>query len=115
MEDPRSVAATYFRAWKERDFDTLRSILAEGATFEGPLGTAQNADECVAGLRRMSQIVADIVVEKVFADGSDVLTWYELHTTIAPPAPTANWSHIEAGKITAIRATFDPRALVAGR
>jgi hypothetical protein len=33
---------------------------------------------------------------------------------VAPPAPTANWSHIENGKITTIRATFDPREIVSG-
>jgi hypothetical protein len=33
---------------------------------------------------------------------------------VAPPTPTANWSHIENGKITTIRATFDPRQIVGG-
>jgi hypothetical protein len=42
-----------------------------------------------------------------------VLTWYDLHTTKADPVPTANWSHLEDGKITTIRATFDARPLVA--
>jgi hypothetical protein len=31
---------------------------------------------------------------------------------VAPPTPAANWSHIENGKITRIRATFDPREIV---
>jgi hypothetical protein len=35
-----------------------------------------------------------------------------LHTTEAPPVPTANWSHVENGKITSIRVTFDPRPLL---
>jgi hypothetical protein len=26
--------------------------------------------------------------------------------------PTANWSHVENGKMTAIRATFDPRPIL---
>jgi hypothetical protein len=28
--------------------------------------------------------------------------------------PTANWSHIEDGKIATIRATFDPRPITGG-
>jgi hypothetical protein len=40
-----------------------------------------------------------------------VLTWFDLHTSVVPPAPTANWSHLEDGKITAIRVTFDARPL----
>ncbi len=110
-QDARAVAETYFRAWKERDFSTLRLILADDATFRGPLGAADDADACVEGLEGMAQILDDIVVQHVFVDGQDVLTWFDLHTTVAPPAPTANWQHIEAGKITRIRVTFDPRAL----
>jgi SnoaL-like domain len=105
------VAETYFRAWKAGDFDLLRSILAEGATFDGPLGRARNADECVAGLKRMSQIVTDIVIRKTFVDGDDVLTWFDLHTATTDPLPTVNWRHVDNGKIAWIRVTFDPRPL----
>ncbi len=111
MTDPRALAATYLTSWKNRDFDTLRSVLAQDATFRGPLGSADNADDCVAGLRRMSEILTDIVVRKTLADDTDVITWFELHTTVAPPCPVANWSHAEDGAITAIRVTFDPRPL----
>jgi ketosteroid isomerase-like protein len=111
----RAVAATYFRAWRDRDFAALRAVLADDVTFRGPLGTADGADACVAGLRGMAQILDDVVVQHVFVDGADVVTWFDLHTTVAPPAPTANWSHVEDGRITRIRVAFDPRALVGGR
>ncbi len=109
--DPRTLAATYFEAWKSQDFATLRSILADTATFRGPLGSADDAEQCVAGLRGMAEILDDIVIKKVFVDGGDVLTWFDLHTTIAPPAPTANWMQVDNGQITRIRVTFDARAL----
>ena len=112
ITEPRSVAGTYFRAWKDRDVTALRGILADDVTFAGPLATLDNADDAVKGLIGMGQILDDIVVHHVFVDGPDVLTWFDLHTTVAPPAPTANWQHIENGRITAIRVTFDPRALV---
>ena len=112
--DSRTVAATYFRAWKERDFATLRGILADDVTFSGPLATLDNADDAVKGLTGMAEILDDIVVRHVFVDGPDVLTWFDLHTTVAPPAPTANWQHIEDGRITSIRVTFDPRPLTGG-
>jgi hypothetical protein len=66
------------------------------------------------GLRGLAQIITDIDGQHVFVDGQDVLTWYDLHTRVAPPTPTANWSHIENGKITTIGATFDPREIVGG-
>jgi ketosteroid isomerase-like protein len=112
--DARSVAATYFRAWKERDFVTLRGILADDVTFHGPLATLDNADDCVKGLQGMAEILDDIAVQHVFVDGPDVLTWFDLHTRVAPPAPTANWQHVEGGRITRIRVAFDPRALTGG-
>lgn len=112
--DPRSVAQTYFTSWQVQDFDTLRSILAESVTFQGPLGTAENRDECLAGLTRMAGILTRIEIVQMWVDDQDVLTWFELHTKNASPAPTANWMHIEDGRITRIRVTFDPRELVGG-
>lgn len=113
-EDPRTIAETYFAAWSGGDFDRLRSILADDATFRGPLGTADSGDECVAGLRGMREMMTGLDVKHRFVDGADVLTWFELRTPDAPPAPTANWMHVRDGKITRIRATFDPRAILAG-
>lgn len=111
--DSVTVARTYFTAWKEKDFDTLRSVLADDATFQGPLATLKGADDCVAGLKGMSQILEGIDVKHVFDDGPDVLTWFDLRTSVASPAPTANWMHIKDGSIRAIRVTFDPREIVA--
>jgi hypothetical protein len=107
--DPGSLAAAYFDTWLARDFDSLRSLLADEVSFRGPLATIHGADDCVAGLRGMSQIVTDIVVHKRWVEGPDVLTWFDLHTTVAPPAPTANWSHVEHGRIARIHVTFDAR------
>lgn len=107
----REVADTYFEAWQAGDFARLRSILADEATFDGPLGHASNADECIAGLQRMSQLITGIVIRKTFVDGPDVLTWFDLHTAQTGPMPTVNWRHVENGKISWIRVTFDPRPL----
>ena len=111
-DTPADVAAAYFDAWQRGDFARLRTILADDATFEGPLGHAGNAEECIAGLERMSQIVTGIVIRKTFVDGPDVLTWFDLHTATTDPLPTVNWRRVENGKITAIRVTFDPRPLL---
>jgi hypothetical protein len=113
--DPGQIAGTYFQAWKAQDVQTLRSILADDVTFDGPLAELKGADDVAAGLEHLAQITSDITIHKRFVDGEDVLTWFDLHTTIAPPTPVANWSHVENGKITKIAVTFDPRDLVAAR
>lgn len=108
------VAERYVACWLARDFDQLRGLLADDVTFCGPLATLTDADSCVAGLRGMSQVLTDVVVHHRFVDGPDVLTWFDLHTSVAPPVPTANWSHVEDGRITAIRVAFDARPLTHG-
>ena len=108
----KKLATTYFRAWREKDFPTLRSVLADDVTFVGSMGTANGVDECVQGLQGMAKQLDDIVVHAMVADESDVITWYDLKMQGVDPLPTANWSHVEKGKITAIRATFDPRKLL---
>lgn len=111
-ENAAKLAATYFDSWRAKDFTTLRSILADDATFVGPLGHADNADECVKGIEGLSQITTDIIIQKRWVNGPDVLTWFDLHTSVAPPIPVVNWSHVEDGKIRRVRATFDPRPLI---
>ena len=114
MTDPREAARTYIDAWRAHDFDRLRTVLADDVTFRGPLGTADNADEAIAGLRGMAEnIMTDIDVKVMAADGPDVVTWFDLHSAVADPVPTVNWSHVENGRITRIRVTFDPRPLLA--
>lgn len=112
-DDPRAVATAYFRAWRAHDAGALRAVLADHATFAGPLGTAGDADEMATAIQQLFAITTDVVVQLMAADGGDVITWFDLHTTVAPPTPVANWSQVRDGKITRVRVTFDPRAIIA--
>ncbi|QTI71102.1 nuclear transport factor 2 family protein [Gordonia polyisoprenivorans] len=111
-ETSRTVAETYFDAWRTRDFDRLRSVLAPDVSFVGVMGVADGADACLAGLQGMAEsIMDDLVLHARVADGDDVITWFDLMTKDGATLPTANWSHVEDGLITRIRVTFDPRPL----
>jgi len=114
---PTAIAIAYFDAWRARDFAAYRALLADDATFDGPLGSARSADECVAGMRGLAEITTDVTIERIFTAGDeDVVTWFLLRTTLAPDAlPVANWTHVENGRIAAIRVTFDPRAIAPPR
>lgn len=118
MSDPttdatRAAATTYLEAWRARDFDRLRTVLAPDVRFVGVLGVAHGADECLAGLRGMAEsIMQDLVLHARVVEGADAMTWFDLITATTPPIPTVNWSHVENGLITEIRVTFDPRPLV---
>ena len=87
MTDATVAATTYFEAWQARDFARLRSVLADDVDFAGPLGQVKGGDECQAGIEGMSRIMTSIEVRKVFDAGPDVLTWFDLATSVAETVP----------------------------
>ncbi|MFD8143879.1 nuclear transport factor 2 family protein [Streptomyces sp. NPDC059708] len=110
----RELAETYFTAWEAGDFETMRGLLAEDVDFVGALGTVRGTEAALAGLRGLGKVLERIDVKVRVAEGDEVITWFDLCTSIAAPAPTANWMHVEDGRIARIRVTFDPRGLLAG-
>src|SRR4051812_10780931 len=108
----KTIAATYFDAWDKRDFDRLRSVLADDMTFAGPMATVEGGDACLRGLEGLRGALERIEVLHVFEDGDDVVTWFHLHKPGTDPMPVANWSHVEEGRISRVRVTFDPRPLL---
>lgn len=112
MTTPLALAESYFTAWQEQDAARLRAILADDVTFAGPMATLDNADDAVEGLMGLAAATTKLEVHKRLADDADVITWFELSTEDAGPLPTVNWSHVEDGRITAIRVAFDPRPLL---
>ena len=50
----------------------------------------------------------------MFHDGPDVLSWFDLATSVADTVPVANWMHVEDGKITRINVAFDARGIAGG-
>ncbi|MCX4969473.1 nuclear transport factor 2 family protein [Streptomyces sp. NBC_00654] len=113
MTTPAQISEKYFTAWQAGDFDTLRGLLADDVEFVGALGRASGVEECLGGLRGLGQVMERIDVHARVADDTDVITWFDLHVPGAAPTPTANWSHVEDGRITRIRVTFDPREILA--
>jgi hypothetical protein len=112
-DSPASVAAAYFDAWKRKDIERVRPLLHEDVDFVGALGATHGVDETLAGLGGMFAMTDRVEVVKRWVDGPEVLTWFELRTPTAGPLAIVNWSHVEAGRITRIRVTFDPRPLLA--
>ena len=112
-DSPASVAAAYFDAWQSNDIERVRPLLHTGVEFDGALGSTRGLDATLAGLKGMFAMTRQVEVIKRWVDGPDVLTWFELRTATAGPLAIVNWSHVEAGLITRIRVTFDPRPLLA--
>jgi ketosteroid isomerase-like protein len=113
-DETRKVATTYFDSWRARDFDRLRSVLADDVDFEGPLEHDHDAESYRRSMEGLSENVSDVLVTRMFVDGADVVTWLDVRPKgVAEATQAANWCHVENGKITRARMTFDPRALLA--
>ena len=110
--DPRAIVAAYFDSWKAHDFKIFRANLANDDVFDGLISHVDYAAVRTEAIKRLAEMMADLVVTKVFAEGPDVLTWYDRHTAKTRPMSIANWCHVENGKIARIRVTFDPRPLL---
>jgi len=109
---PADTMTAYFDAWQRRDAESLRDGLADDVVFDGPMGHVEGLEGNVTSLHGLFGIVTGVTIQHVFVDGPEVATFYDLHTTEADPITTVNWSTIENGRVTRIRAVFDPRPLV---
>ena len=109
---PQSVAAAYFDAWKANDIERVRPLLHTDVDFVGALGKTHGVAETLSGLGDMFAMTRQVEVIHRWIDGPDVLTWFELRTATAGPMAIVNWSHVEDGRITRIRVTFDPRPML---
>lgn len=107
-----TVVVRYFDAWQGGDATTLRSLVTDGVTFVGPMGTVDNADDFVMSLQKLREVMTGLTVLHRFVDGDDVLTWYEMQVPEKKPMPVAHWAHFESGKVASLRVTFDPRPLL---
>jgi quinol monooxygenase YgiN len=110
---PAAVVRAYLGAWQDRDFPAMRRLVADDLRFTGPIDTFDRADPHHAAIKALTGMVDHVDVGRLWSDGPDVLAWYTLHTTIAKPAPVAEWYQVNDGRITAITVVFDARPFVA--
>ena len=109
---PEDIAAAYFEAWKGNDIERVRPLPHEDVDFVGALGTTRGIYDTLVGLGGMFAMTEHVEVVHRWVDGPDVLTWFELRTANAGPMAIVNWSHVEDGRITRIRVTFDRRPML---
>lgn len=110
-----TIATKCLKAWTSGDLETARSLLDDDITFDGPLGHAKGIDQYMSGVEGLAEIIERADPVRVMTEGdNDVCVIYDLIVSKPPvTVPTAGWYQVKDGKITAIRAYFDPRPLVA--
>jgi ketosteroid isomerase-like protein len=104
----REIVERYHEAWGRQDFDTARSFLDDDLAFQGPIDTFDNADDYVAALKGLAQIVQGVEPRATVADGDDVVVLFEL-LTVKGRSRVAEWYRVRDGKIAAVDVYFDAR------
>lgn len=110
---PAAVVRAYLDAWQDRDFPAMRRLVADDLRFTGPIDTFDQADPHHDAIKDLSNQVDQVRIDRLWSDGPDVLAWYTLHTSVAKPAPVAEWYQVSGGRITAIKVVFDARPFTA--
>lgn len=110
-----AIVQKYFDLFAAKRYAESRALLSDdNFHFHGPFDTFHNADDLIAAVTRLGNIVEEVRTRKVFADGNDVCILYDF--VAKPPAGTvliAEWFHVEGDKIDSIEIVFDPRPFVA--
>jgi hypothetical protein len=109
----KEIVIEYLQLITERqDFKSARSYLKDNVSYLSPLNSFDRAEPYLKYNESLHLPKLDI--KKIFTDGDDVCI---LHETSLPPRIsstvfTALWFHVDGGKISSLRALFDPRPFI---
>ena len=97
---------------EHRDFKTARSYVKDNVSYVSPINSFDSAEPYLKYNESLHLPKLDI--KKVFVDGDDVCI---LHETSLPPRISSTvfttlWFHVDGGKISSLRALFDPRPFI---
>ena len=109
MPNAGEILKKFYAAVVRKDIAAARSYLKDDLLFLGLFETYHNADEYIAALTKLLQVVVRLDVKRIIAEGNDVAVFFELETK-APAAATtlvAEWHQIKNGKFSRAESAFD--------
>lgn len=104
----KDIVMSYVKALNDEDFKTARRYVSDNMSFVGPLATVNGADAYFKDMERMR---IKFEIKKVLVDGNDVCLLYDFNTG-PKTLYGCGWYHLENGKISSLRAVFDPRPIL---
>ena len=109
------IIKKFYAAVVKKDIAAARSYLNEDLLFLGLFETYHNAEEYLAALTRLLQVVVRLDVKKIIAEGNDAAVFFELETKEPAAATTlvAEWHQVKNGKISRVESAFDGRPFAA--
>ena len=95
---------------ERQDFKSARSYLKDNVSYVSPLNSFDRAEPYLKYNESLHLPKLDI--KKIFTDGDDVCILHETILTKPPAVFTSLWFHVDGGKISSLRALFDPRPFI---
>ena len=96
---------------EHQDFKTARSYVKDDVSYVSPLNSFDRAEPYLKYNESLHLPKLDI--KKVFVDGDDVCILHETNLPrISSTVFTTLWFHVDDGKISSLRALFDPRPFI---
>ena len=115
MPNAGEILRKFYVAVAAKDIAAARAYPNNDLLFLGLFETYHNAEEYLAALTKLLQVVVRLDVKKIIAQGNDVAVFFELETK-APAAATtlvAEWHQLKNGKISHVQSAFDGRPFAA--
>ena len=104
----KDTVLNFIKALNEEDMDDARKYINEDLSFVGVLGSRSGAETYLSD---MARIKIKYSIEKIFVDGDDVCVLCD-YIMGGVTVFGCGWYHLINGKISSIRAIFDPRPVL---
>ena len=111
MTDNLDLAKKFYQAWNEKDFATVRSLVADDYHFKGSIDEFHSADEAFAAFEKIAPLINGIELTSIFGSGDQVAAYYIF--ACAQPVgnvPTAELLTFKDGKVVDSRIFYDARS-----
>lgn len=107
---PAEVVDAYFDAMAARDFDRLRTCLADsGFSHRSPIAAIRDPDTYAAYISRVGPVLEGLDRRRTFVDGDEVcaILDYRIRLSEVMVVPLVVWFQVVDGRIRSIETFFD--------
>jgi hypothetical protein len=107
--EPKEVVLELGKALNDESFQIARRYVSDDMKYVGPFGSRDGAE---AYLQEIERLRLKFDIQKIFADDKNVCVLYDI-TVSGITLFACGWFQVNAGRVSSLRVTFDPRPLLA--
>ena len=107
--EPKEVVLRLGKALNDESFQIARRYVSDDMKYVGPFGSRDGAE---AYLQEIERLRLKFDIQKIFADDENVCVLYDI-TVSGITLFACGWFQVNAGRVSSLRVTFDPRPLLA--